>query len=69
MPAKAPAHPGLASIDPLGAIIMIVSTIIFAAWVFHDTPIQTVVMYTLAVYMVMALLVAMMCKRGKVSTS
>ena len=48
---------------------MIVSTIIFAAWVFHDTPIQTVVMYTLAVYMVMALLVAMMCKRGKVSTS
>ena len=69
MPKRGPAHPGLNSIDPFGALVVICCTIIFAAWLFHDTPVQHVVAAVVAFYAVFALAVAIVCRNGKVSQS
>lgn len=69
MPKSGPAHPGLSSIDPFGALVVICCTIIFAAWLFHDTPVQHVVAAVVAFYAVFALAVAIVCRNGKVSQS
>jgi len=69
LPKRAPAHPGLASIDPFGAIVVIVSTIVPIAYFFHDTPVQYIVAAVLAFYAIVALVIAVMCRKGKVSIS
>ena len=69
MPKRGPAHPGLSSIDPFGALVVICCTIIFAAWLFHDTPVQHVVAAVVAFYAVFALAVAIVCRNSKVSQS
>ena len=69
MPQKSPAHPGLASIDPLGAGMLVVCTIVSLAFFFHDTPLEYVVAATLAFYAVVALVIAITCRKKKVSTS
>ena len=69
MPKRGPAHPGLSSIDPFGALVVICCTIIFAAWLFHDTPVQHVVAAVVAFYAVFALAVAILCRNSKVSQS
>lgn len=68
-PKKKPAHPGLESVDPFGAMVVVVSTIISLAWFLHDTPIQHIVAAVLGFYGVLALVAAMACRKGKVSQS
>jgi len=50
-------------------LVVICCTIIFAAWLFHDTPVQHVVAAVVAFYAVFALAVAIVCRNSKVSQS
>lgn len=69
MPKKTPPHPGLASIDPVGAMMLVVCTIICVAFFFHDTPIQYVVLAVLAFYGVIAVAIEITCRKHKISKS
>ena len=67
---RRPAHSGLSSIDPLGAMILFVCIIIVAAYILPDVHIQKIFVGVSAFYAVSALVIGIACPgRGKISTS
>ena len=57
---RRPAHPGLAGIDALGAMICIVSTIVIAAFFMPDRPLPQIVGGSIAFYALAALVIWLM---------